>query len=236
MNAAVNMVQAVIIDSGATFEPVTIVDKLFANFPGYIIGFEFLSDDKQQELRDDPKLMQELVDAGWHAYLKDAVGGAWPLDDQVWYGAQCQAIVRFIRGVLHQVGCPGLAELKYVTVDATKSFYDTVIADSGHAIQGPDKTKQYGLVDRPVEVGKIYKDTDPDVVGFNNYEAYLRFTYPEAGPQKKAYWFGGGVGKLADGRDPLSVFSGLAEVEFIYDRMDGLVPIYARKVTRFWSY
>lgn len=202
-----------------------IVEHLFGKFDGYVLGFDHLHPDDQKYLKNHPAEKNTLKKAGFAAYRKTDQGGAWPLAEHADWGGECQAIVRLIRGMLKQVGCPGQAEPKYVNADA-RNPYKARIRDRGTRCSGPDADKSYALVDVPVKVGGLYDKKDR--VGWNNYEAYLKFTH-----NKKVGWFGGGVGKLPEGKDPLHVFYGLAEYEMAYV---AATKSWKRKVTQLWKY
>lgn len=94
--------------------PVDIVDKLFSKFPFYVLGFKYLPKEQRDELNRDPILKNQLFDAGFASYMKSDIGGAWLLGQFSKFGGECQAIVRLIKGILHQIGCPGTIGLKYV--------------------------------------------------------------------------------------------------------------------------
>ena len=205
--------------------PVDLVEVLFKRFPVYTLGFEYLPKNLQDELDNDLAKKKELEEAGFATYMKDSVGGAWPLAQFERYGGECQAIVRLIRGILHQVGCPGKIELKYVngTIDSSYKV-KTQILDYGTKVTGPDSTKGYALIDGKVTVGQVCKNTD---VGFNNYEACMKYTYPLSS-KTMAAWFGGGAGKIGEvdtgnkknvdsfEESLIGVFWGIVEFEWVY--------------------
>lgn len=133
---------------------------------------------------------------------------AWPLADYAEYFAECQAIVRFIRGILLQVGCPGVVEhvLVYAHPDdgGTTVREDSVIPPdmdpSKYAMgkkgptlpgglahpsaQAPGLAS--GLTDKVVLVGEIM----PEHRVVNSFEACLKFTFGG----RLAYYAGGGGG------------------------------------------
>jgi hypothetical protein len=208
--------------------PIEIVEYLFSKYPGYVLGYDHLPKDKEEYLKNHPDEKAKLDAVGFAAYdLNNTLnrGGAWPLVEFRNYGGECQAIVRLIRGILHQIGCPGKAEAKFANADA-RDYNKPIIRDTGTRCTGPDASKRYALVDRAVAVGKLYGDEDG--VGWNNYEAYMLFT--EGG---ESAWFGGGVGRLPDGTNPLHVFWALAEYESEYVEAE---MVFKRKVTRIWEY
>lgn len=208
--------------------PVRIVDYIFSRFEGYTLGFEYLSDRQQRYLRDHPDERRKLEEVDFAAYFNDEKGGAWPLGDRMDYGGECQAIVRFTRGAIHQVGVPGKAEQVLITADASDPF----TAREGSEPTGPKADRGYALVDAKVRFGETYGDKDLNSegvkVGWNNFEAYLVFTDDQSGDED---WFGGGVGHLDASQDPLYVFYGLAEYKLVSRR-----GVLKRKVTRVWVY
>lgn len=208
-------------------QPVEIVEHLFGKFPGYILGFHHMHPRNQKYFEDHPdeKAKLEAVDfAGYDLNNKRNQGGAWPLAEHHQWSGECQAIVRLISGILKQVGCPGKAEPKFVNADARRPK-TAIIRDNGTRCTGPDASKGYALVDKPVRVGELYDDTSG--VGWNNYEAYMKFTH-----NREVAWFGGGMGRIPDGADPLlTAFYGLAEYESVLDGGSR-----KRKVTSYWPY
>jgi hypothetical protein len=168
-------------------EPVDIVKALFGKFPGYILGFSMLSDELKNEIKSDLLLKKALLDAGFADYRKDNLGGAWPLAEFQKFGGECQAIVRLIRGIIHQVGCPGTIELKFVNADAP-NYLEGIIKSVGTTCSGPDPKKGYSLVDGKVQVGNTYDGNDG--VGFNNYEAYMKYSYVNSSGKSRVAWFG----------------------------------------------
>ncbi len=208
--------------------PVRIVDYIFNQFEGYTLGYEYLSDRQQRYLRDHPDERRKLDDVDFAAYFNTAKGGAWPLGDFTEYGGECQAIVRFTRGVIHQVGVPGKAEKVLITADAS----DPYTAREGSEPTGPRADRGYALVDAKVKFGEKYGrddlNSEGEKVGWNNFEAYLVFSDANTGDED---WFGGGVGKLDESQDPLYVFYGLAEYKMVSRR-----GVLKRKVTKVWVY
>jgi LysM repeat protein len=212
------------VNACGTIVPVEIVEKLFDRYKVYTLGFDYLPQNLQDELAKDPLKKKALSDAGFAAYVNDKVGGAWPLAEFEKYGGECQAIVRLVRGILHQVGCPGIIELKYVNAVIDSSYIvKTKVLDVGTRVTGPDSKKGYALVDGAVSVGQFCTSAD---AGFNNYEAYMKYTYPVSG-KNMAAWFGGGAGKFGevDTGDPaavstfeeslINVFWGIVEYEAV---------------------
>jgi hypothetical protein len=108
-------------------DPHVVVGMLFSDFPKYT-------------LTENAKLA-----AFNHPSYFNSVGGAWPMADHIAETGECQAIVRFIRAVLMQIGCPG--EAKHVAVFAdfdvdkgATALEDEVIPrDSDETKYTPDK-------------------------------------------------------------------------------------------------
>jgi hypothetical protein len=228
------------IRSSHEIEPVKIVEKLFKRFSGYILNFEQLDEDMQKFLNDHPDLKKKLFRAGFPAYMNPDAG-AWSLIEYEKYSGECQSIVRLIAGIMHQVGFAGTLQIKYITANAP-NHKNTIINDIGIGPGGPDPSKKYFLVDDKVEVGDIYDFNG--LIGFNKYEAYLKFSYKDLSGNDKIAWFGGGLGLVADidASKPeevqsaelqlIQTFSGLVEcapVPF------GLKTNYVR-ITKFWTY
>ena len=204
-------------------KPVEIVDELFAKFPGYVLGFDYLPASQRAEISKEPGKLDKMKSYGFAAYKNSGKGGAWPLAHYWKYGGECQAIARLIRGIIHQLGMPGKAEVKYVNADASNPR-TAIIRGYGSQCTGPKPGHVYALVDSAVHEGQTY--VEDGKIGWNNYEAYLKFTHG------KEYWYGGGIGRLDEGQDPLMVFYGLVEFKPTHDAMGR----YARQVTKVWKY
>jgi hypothetical protein len=211
------------VGGAGTLEPHDIVDHLFGKYRGYILGFRFLTQSQQDYLKKNPEKKAELEKAGFAAYMKSDQGGSWPLTEDNDWGGECQAMVRSIRGVLMQAGVPGKAETKYVNANANDP-YTPLIKDGGTQCKGPNPRGIYALADRLVEKDEEYDDTSG--IGWNNYEAYLRYEH-----DGRVGWLGGGIGRLPETQNPLNVFYGLAELERVYDA--GEVKL---KVVELWKY
>lgn len=222
-------------------EPVRIVKELFKRLPYYRLEFAQLPQSDQDYLNAHPRKKQELADAGFPKYFNMAIGGAWPLAQFEKYCAECQAIVRLIIGILHQIGFPGSLQRKYINANAPNHRI-TIIKDYGTSPSGPDSTKEYALVDAEVIVGNLYDKTSG--VGFNNFEAYLKFSYTTSSGGNRIAWFGGGTGLKGDvdASDPhaveqleqrlIGVFWGIAEFENV-----SIDPRnWKFKITNVWKY
>jgi hypothetical protein len=193
---------------------VELVAKARALDPHSIVGslmrlFRFYT------LRPSPDVPAEFD----HPTFFGSSSGAWPMADYISKSGECQAIVRFVRAVIKQVGCPGTADL--VVIWADPDFHGGAKAKEatvppGGGLHG--KSKMVGgerwyacLVDTYPEEGKIY-DTEvvgPDYIGLNNFEACLRF---EHGGLTKYY--GGGAGVYDSAEQVLLAFFGLAWITF----------------------
>ncbi|WP_394849796.1 hypothetical protein LZC95_20355 [Pendulispora brunnea] len=140
-----------------------------------------------------------------HPNYLNNVGGVWPLADHIGEGAECQAICRFVRALLYQVGCPGKFEIVVVYADpgkenGTKALEDDWTDDAPAGLESKwkrvDGDVWYAvLVDNPVEVGKVY---DYGEVGPNNFEACLKVTAPGPSGKKETKYYGGGAGTYDD--------------------------------------
>jgi hypothetical protein len=180
-------------------DPHVIVNMLFRTFKGYAL----------------------IADKGLatfnHPTYFNRQGGAWPMADHIDESGECQAIVRFIRAVLMQIGCPGEAKLVVVfasfDVDrgATPLEDDIIPPDPDKTKYRPDPDKggkmgvSGGLqrdelrsvkirgVDRMVVLGLADSPVKPGQMlevstVLNAYEACLKFTFGG-----KMRYYGGGV-------------------------------------------
>jgi hypothetical protein len=166
-----------LVSEAASLEPHKIVESLMAKFPFYT-------------LRRDPDVPAEHV----HPTYFNKSGGAWPMAEFTSKSGECQAIVRFVRGVLKQVGCPGSAKTYVVWSDPNVSNGQKVLEAEYPRRTLHDRNKKVNgvvwsaaLADRdPVAVDTVFT---PDTMGMNTFEACLRF---EHGGTTKYY--GGGAG------------------------------------------
>ncbi|MFV1984100.1 MAG: hypothetical protein ACC657_11220 [Thiohalomonadales bacterium] len=106
--------------------PTIILDQLFKIFETYTLGRLSVTNNEyrlisstlepaiQKKILSDKKLSRLLYENDYSAYQDNA----WPLIEFKDYGAECQAIVRLIIGMLHQLGCPGTQELRFVSANA----------------------------------------------------------------------------------------------------------------------
>jgi len=188
-------------------KPVDLIEAVFSKFNGYRLGFEMLPRGQRAYLAAHPKALAALMAAGFATFMNSGIGGAWPLAEFSNYGGECQAIVRLTRAMAHQVGLPGKIEVKYVSSQPSDPYKARVLDDPGVDPGGPIPGHTYALVDGEVVVGHEYGARDG--VGFNRYEAYLKYT--DGG----VTWFGGGIGRMPDSTtedDLVKVFWGLADI------------------------
>ena len=170
-------------------KPADLIESVFAKFSGYVLGFEMLSRAQRTYLVRHPAALAKLEDAGFPTFMKDAKGGAWPLAEFSNYGGECQAIVRLTRAMAHQVGLPGTFQIKYVSSQPADPYKTRILDDPSVDPAGPLPGWDYALVDGAVSVGGQYGAADG--VGFNRYEAFLKYT--DGGV---ITWFGGGIGRM----------------------------------------
>lgn len=229
---------------------VELIGRLFDQFDRYVLGYRYLSDEQKEAVRDTPHLKEYMTQVDWPAFLHSNApnsderlqeqGGAWPLMVLEDFGGECQAMVRFVRGILVQLGHEeGTIETMYVNASAEHPKAP-IIRTYGTGCDGPRDDRGYALVDREVEVGKKY-DVEGHAVGWNNFEAYLQYTYENDEGETMQAWYGGGIGLIKQPqREPLSdefkktllfVFKGLAEFKIVREGTKRM-----REVTRYWPY
>ncbi len=225
-----------------------LLHKLFKTFSGYALEGTSLSQEERAEIQQNPQLEEYMRAVDWPRFLHSAKygsperaatlkeqGGAWPLADLERFRGECQAIIFFIRGVVMQVGLPGTIEVKYVTADCNRPG-EAIICDSHCAPRGEGEG-EYALVDRPVVANRLYGTYDSRV-GFNKFEAYMRYRYTRNG-QNRQSWYGGGIARNMD--EPqndspsaevqqvlLGAFTGIAQ--YVWRRKNGMLR---RKVRRY---
>ena len=92
-----------------------------------------------------------------HPQYTNAEIGAWALADYAQHTAECQAICRFVRGILEQVGCPGTVEPTVVWEDpVANAVKEAVYGASGSGLRFVTKK-----VSKEVEVIEMVKVTEP---------------------------------------------------------------------------
>lgn len=176
----------------ASLDPHFIVEKLFARVPSYTL---ITNDEVPPELR--------------HPDYFNMVGGPWPLTDYERYFAECQAIVRMVSAIVHQLGIPGDTETMLVWADPLIDDGNTVL-EAPMGVGGLTSQRvRNGVVERaklsdaPVTLGKTYQKV-PGQPGMNNFEACLRFD--QGG---KVVYYGGGAGQYANKEEVIQAFWGL---------------------------
>lgn len=134
-------------------DPHVIAKILIAAFAGY-------------SLQHDPTVPEVFNQPGYINGSPDkSRTGAWPMFDFITQSGECQAIVRFVRGVLMQIGCPGDVEL--VVVYAHAAADNGAIALEDRVIpRDPDATK-YLLVGNKMELVAGLNRNNMRI-GFNN--------------------------------------------------------------------
>ncbi len=205
-----------------TVQEVDIIEYLFDQFDRYVLGVDQLTATEQAELRANPDLMTALTDADWPTFFAKNNGGvgAWPIADDKSWGAECQAICRFIRGIMRQIGAKSKLDFRTYTAD----FSDPETPLNQGAPTGPRSDFTYLLADQEVHVLRTYWAPVEDSSGipldipqnngpwpgWNNFEAYLKVT-PDDGGEVRL--FGGGVGILEKKTNPLHVFYAIVELK-----------------------
>ena len=181
------------VSESGSLDPHEIVDWLMKKFSFYT-------------LQPDPAVPREHKHPG---YNKNRTGGAWPMADFADQSGECQAIVRFVRGIIRQVGCPGDARTYIVWADPDVDNGKTVLeGEWGMPTLHLRKKMVDGLqwhaalADRdPIAVGTMFT---PDEMGFNNFEACLRFSH--GGITK---YYGGGAGVYDTHEEVIHAFAAL---------------------------
>lgn len=185
-----------------------ILNYMFSKFNRYVLGIANLEPAEQRRIEGDADLKRRMGEVEWPTYFVDDFG-AWPIVELQEWGAECQAICRMVRGMLRQVGSDRDVRLVYISAD----FSDPSTPKEQTEPTGPDASKEYALADAPVEVGRTYWEPrrgEQAEVGWNNFEAYLKYTW-----RGYARWYGGGVGLIEQGTNPLHVFHALVEYEWV---------------------
>lgn len=191
-----------------TVEPHAIVEGLLSRFPYYT-------------LQPSPKVPKKY---GHPRYFNDD-GGAWAMADHPEESGECQAIARFVRAMLRQIGAPGELRVRLVWADPRVNQGRSPIEVDWEEEPGAglDVTRRIrgrrcvaALVDGPVEEGKIYPPSHTILKdgrispGLNRYEAFVRFSH---GRDTRYYAAGAsGAGPIPKGTSMLQVFWGLVWV------------------------
>ncbi|MBS1824893.1 MAG: hypothetical protein JST93_06205 [Acidobacteria bacterium] len=189
-----------LVQEANSLRPHSIVNYLMKLFPFY-------------ELARNPVVPNEIK----HPSFFNNKGGSWNMADYMDLGGECQAIVRFVRGILLQVGCPGKAEAVVVWADPNVESGTKALEAPHGTLTLHGRRKQVNgvnwyisLADRdPVSVGSKFT---PDEMGMNNFEACLRFTH--SGTTK---YYGGGAGIYDSHDEVIHAFHALVWHSFDYE-------------------
>jgi len=212
------------------YDAYTLVELGTAPGGHYSVVYSNLPPGDVRKLKRRPDVLKRLGDAGWSDYHGPA--GAWSAADPelVKWGAECQAICRLVIAMLRQLGSTADLELVYAYADYGDPNTAIVKADADMPRStpiGPNPALRYVLVDAPVQKGKRYtapiRDPadgklkvppgykDSNSVGWNTFEAYLRYRYENDAGREVTRWYGGGVGEHRG--NPIHVFWGIAEYQ-----------------------
>lgn len=174
--------------------PHTIVSKLMDSFPFYT-------------LKRHPSIPVEYEHPTYFQKDHPDAGGAWPMADYMEKSGECQAIVRFVQGIIHQIGCPGTAEFVVVWADPDINKGRKALEGLG-GLAGRSKMGRNGKVwyaslaaGDPEAVGKVFT---PDELELNNFEACLKFTHGDV-----MKYYAGGAGTFDSKEEVINVFTAL---------------------------
>ncbi len=251
-------------ETGARPGPLALIDRLVKNCGGMVLQINQLSDEKRREIEENDSLKRYMREVGWPHFMHKGPergmldterlrrqGGAWPLASLRRYGGECQAIIRFVRGVLHQLGfSDGKISGKYVSADFRNPSHAIISrASSDACCRGPEQECEYALLSRRIPGVGVY---DCEEIAPNTYEAYLQYRYEKDGNRYQA-WYGGGIGLVGHWKEErhtnehgeevvdipqeaknqlLRVFYGIAECR--YEEQGGSTP--KIRVLRYHSY
>jgi hypothetical protein len=133
--------------------------------------------------------------------------GAWVAADYFEEAGECQAIIRFVRAAMLQVGCPGDMSIMVVWADPNnhakvmENDWDAGAQGLGNVTKMVNGKQWFaGLADREVEKGDLIDSGEV----FNNFEACLKLT---AGG--KTMYYGGGAGDYPSKEEVIQIFSSL---------------------------
>lgn len=181
------------------------IERLFKVLRPFVLGPEQLSGELRGEWEQNRELRKYMDKVDWPSFMHykrpdkeqrlKKQGGAWPLASIHRYKGECQAIVRFTRGILHQVGFrEGTVDARYLTADFRTPEH-ALVKETSMGCSGPkERNRQYALISESVQQG-----TEGTAVrlGANQYEAVMRYRYEQNGTWYQV-WFGGGIGCLND--------------------------------------
>lgn len=165
-----------------------------------------------------------------HPTYFNAAGGAWPIGAHVGSGAECQAIVRFVKGILDQIGSP--AQTTGVVVWADPNNPNVALEAplaagglGGRTMMVLGVTWYAGLADGPIVAGQPV----PQGTRLNNFEACLR--YANAGV---VAYFPGGVQAIRNSAD--EVLRGFTALVWTATRFDqwGNPVLFCEHVIRYY--
>jgi hypothetical protein len=170
-------------------------------------------------LTPNPHVLPEFHHPRYFAKLKngevESGAGAWVAADFLAETAECQAIIRFVRAVMMQVGCPGSMSVIVVWSDPNdgakvkEGDWDTGAGGlSGVTKTVHGKTWFASLVDEdPVKVGQLF---DIGTIGLNNFEACLKLV-----ADGTTMYYGGGAGDYPTKEDVVTAFQALCWISFV---------------------
>jgi len=194
-----------LVGAAGSADPQAIAKYITGQFPGYT-------------LKPDPAVPAQFHHPWYMAMQGESESGcgAWPAADYFSQEAECQAIIRFTRAVMLQVGCPG--DMSIVVVWADPNNNATVMEGDWDAGSGgldgvtkvvKGKTWSATLADNtsPVKVGQLF---DPDDLGLNNYEACLKLTYGGT-----TMYYGGGAGDYPTKEQVITCFQALCWISIV---------------------
>ena len=180
-------------DTGSLI-PHTIVSSLMGQFKSYT-------------LKRHPSVPEKYEHPAYFQEKHPDAGGAWPMADYIDKTAECQAIVRFVLGVIHQVGCPGTSEFIVVWADPDinkgRKVLEGLRGLSGRFKRGRNGKRWYPSLigGGDPEVGEVFTPHEMDM---NNFEACLKFTH--GGVTK---YYAGGVDTYNSKEEVILVFTAL---------------------------
>jgi hypothetical protein len=169
-----------IVGKTGTIEPHAIVRSIMSGFPGYRVPGSPLP-------RGAPP---PSPDVNWPTYLPSAtapvLGGAWNIADDPKALGECQAISRYVRALLKQVGCPGFVATVLVFADPDTGEAKEAAWDPGRLDQGlASETRTEGATAAYVKLTTIMPARVGDIqpsLAMNNFEACVWFRYPDTTP------------------------------------------------------
>ena len=214
--AAVKLVHAALLSKWGTFEDVgtkPLIEAIHAAYPRYrLVPPDDMTDEYLQATSPEPPDRRNV------GYMGNVVGGGWPHIDYPGVGAECQALVRLVDGILRQLGAEGsflrgviyanpnvesgMRALFHPFVDEPQGlpivppirFIETTYADD----EGEEVTAQLksycNLVTHELAVkGRVYAFAS---LGINTYEAVLRVE-----TSGTLLYYAGGSGVFTGGDD-----------------------------------